>query len=65
MREKWTERLTGNSYWAGEATGAEYKNILAQLDEKVDAVLPLMKTDSADVLFSDLLGIGSARRSLQ
>lgn len=65
MREKWTDRLTGNSYWAGEATGAEYKNILAQLDEKVDAVLPLMKTDSADVLFSDLLGIGSARRSLQ
>ena len=54
MRDKWTERLTGNSYWAGDATSQEYKNILAELDTTVDEILPLLKTDGGNVLFSDL-----------
>lgn len=54
MRSKWAERLTGNSYWKGEATAAEYKTILAGYDEAAKAALDTFVPGSSTQLFSDL-----------
>ena len=37
MRDRWTERLTGNSLWKGDATSENYKKILAANEEKAEA----------------------------
>lgn len=54
MRDKWTERLTGNSYWKGDATTSQYKTILAGYDDAAKAARDNLVTDSTTVLFSDL-----------
>lgn len=54
MRSKWAERLTGNSYWKGEATAAEYKTILKGYDEAAKAALDKFVPGSSTQLFSDL-----------
>lgn len=54
MRSKWAERLTGNSYWKGEATAAEYKTILKGYDEAAKATLDTFVPGSSTQLFSDL-----------
>ena len=54
MRGKWVERLTGNSYWAGEATSEEYKTILAGYDDAAQAAWGQLVTDSNEQLFKDL-----------
>lgn len=54
MRSKWAERLTGNSYWKGESTAAEYKTILKGYDEAAKAALDTLVTNSDTQLFSDL-----------
>ena len=54
MREKWTERLTGNSYWAGETTSEEYKKILSEQDAQVDEILKVLVIENAEQLFTDL-----------
>lgn len=54
MRENWTERLTGNSYWTGDSTSEEYKKILLDQDAKVDEILKTFVADDANQLFNDL-----------
>ena len=54
MRDKWTERLTGNSYWKGEETSQDYKTILEGYDQAAQNALDLLVRDSEDQLFSDL-----------
>ena len=54
MRDKWTERLTGNSYWKGEETSQDYKTILEGYDQAAQIARDLLVKDSADQLFSDL-----------
>lgn len=54
MRDKWTERLTGNSYWNGEDTSAEYKTILHGYDDAAKAARDKLVKNSPTQLFSDL-----------
>ncbi|WP_298736675.1 polysaccharide lyase family 8 super-sandwich domain-containing protein [uncultured Subdoligranulum sp.] len=54
MRDKWVERLTGNSYWAEDATSEEYKTILAGYDEAAKTAQDHLVDNSADMLFNDL-----------
>ena len=54
MRSKWADRLTGNSYWKGESTAAEYKTILKGYDEAAKAALDKFVPGSSTQLFSDL-----------
>lgn len=59
MRDRWVERLTGNSLWKGEeATSEDYKKIIAANEEKAEeARAQLVKegdTDADTKLFKDL-----------
>lgn len=54
MREKWIERFTGNSYWKGESTDPQYKNLLSSLDSSIDALLQQFTSQSSSLLFCDL-----------
>ncbi len=54
MRDRWTERLTGNSLWKGDATSENYKKILAANEEKAEAAREKLVKDSDTELFSDL-----------
>ena len=54
MRDRWTERLTGNSLWKESATSENYKNILADNDTKAEAAREKLVKDSETELFSDL-----------
>lgn len=54
MRGKWVERLTGNSYWAGEQTAPEYKQIVQEYEEEARDAWDQLVRDSSLQLFSDL-----------
>ncbi len=54
MRDRWTERLTGNSLWKDDATSDNYKKILAANEEKAEQAREKLVKDSDTELFSDL-----------
>jgi len=54
MRDRWTERLTGNSLWKGEETSGDYKKILAANEKDVEDVRAKLVKDSKTELFNDL-----------
>ncbi len=54
MRDKWAERLTGNSYWNGGAASEDYRNIVSGYDDAAEAARAQLVTDSAETLFGDL-----------
>lgn len=54
MRDRWTERLTGNSLWKGDATSENYKKILAANEESAEKAREKLVKDSQTQLFSDL-----------
>ena len=54
MRQKWSDRLTGNPYWKGEETQPEYKDVLASTDEQVTEILEKLVQGDDKILFSDL-----------
>lgn len=54
MRDRWIERLTGNSMWKGDATSNEYKKILASNEEKAEEAREKLVKDSETELFNDL-----------
>ena len=54
MRDRWTERLTGNSLWKGDATSENYKKILVANEESAEKAREKLVKDSQTQLFSDL-----------
>lgn len=54
MRGRWAERLTGNSYWKGAETSAEYKAIVEGYDQAAKEALAVLVLYSDTELFSDL-----------
>lgn len=54
MRDRWTERLTGNSMWKGDATSDEYKKILAANEESAEKAREKLVKGSDTELFNDL-----------
>ena len=54
MRERWIERVTGNSYWNGAHTDKGYQEIVDGFSKRADEILPLFIPDNEQILFSDL-----------
>lgn len=54
MRQKWTDRLTGNPYWQAENTDASYLEILNGYDQAAKTAWDSMVKNSATQLFGDL-----------
>ncbi len=54
MRDRWRERLTGNSMWKGDATSDEYKKILATNEESAEKAREKLVKGSDTELFNDL-----------
>jgi hypothetical protein len=54
MRQRWTERLTGNSYWKGDSTGELVQSVVSRQDEETKAALDTFVRDDDKQLFTDL-----------
>lgn len=54
MREKWTDRLTGNSYWNEGNASDEYKTVVKGYEEAAAAALAEFSDQEGQKLFNDL-----------
>ncbi len=54
MRERWIERVTGNSHWNGAHIDKDYQTIICKFERQAQTILDLFVENSGEQLFSDL-----------